>query len=413
MRKLFTTLPCRVLFISVNCKRNAKGYTTMMKRIFTSESVTEGHPDKVCDQISDGVLDALLAQDPMARVACETLAATGMVLVTGQITCDCYVDIAQVARRTLLNIGYDSPEAGFNGNTCAVLTAIDEQSKDIAMGVDAAYDDKSTGAGDQGMMFGFACDETKELMPAPIGYAHNLTRALSELRKDGTLPWLRPDGKSQVSVQYDDEGNPERIDTVVVSTQHAEEIDVHTLRQSVIETVIRPNLPKRLLDADTRFLVNPTGRFVLGGPAADTGLTGRKIIVDTYGGYAAHGGGAFSGKDPTKVDRSAAYMARYVAKNIVAAGLARKCQIELAYAIGVAKPVSVLVDTYGTGRISDEALSGLVARCFDLRPAAIIERLDLRRPIYQQTASYGHFGRSDLDLPWEKTDAVETLLKNA
>ena len=385
----------------------------MMKRIFTSESVTEGHPDKVCDQISDGVLDALLAQDPMARVACETLAATGMVLVTGQITCDCYVDIAQVARRTLLNIGYDSPEAGFNGNTCAVLTAIDEQSKDIAMGVDAAYDDKSTGAGDQGMMFGFACDETKELMPAPIGYARNLTRALSELRKDGTLPWLRPDGKSQVSVQYDDEGNPERIDTVVVSTQHAEEIDVQTLRQSVIETVIRPNLPKRLLDADTRFLVNPTGRFVLGGPAADTGLTGRKIIVDTYGGYAAHGGGAFSGKDPTKVDRSAAYMARYMAKNIVAAGLARKCQIELAYAIGVAKPVSVLVDTYGTGRISDEALSGLVARCFDLRPAAIIERLDLRRPIYQQTAAYGHFGRSDLDLPWEKTDAVETLLKNA
>ncbi len=385
----------------------------MMKRIFTSESVTEGHPDKVCDQISDGVLDALLEQDPMARVACETLAATGMVLVTGQITCNCYVDIAQVARRTLLNIGYDSPEAGFNGNTCAVLTAIDEQSKDIAMGVDAAYDDKSTGAGDQGMMFGFACDETKELMPAPIGYAHNLTRALSELRKNGTLPWLRPDGKSQVSVQYDDEGNPERIDTVVVSTQHAEEIDIHTLRESVIETVIRPNLPKRLLDADTKFLVNPTGRFVLGGPAADTGLTGRKIIVDTYGGYAAHGGGCFSGKDPTKVDRSAAYMARYVAKNIVAAGLARKCQIELAYAIGVAKPVSVLVDTYGTGRISDDAISGLVARCFDLRPAAIIERLDLRRPIYQQTAAYGHFGRTDLDLPWEKTDAVESLLKNA
>ena len=376
----------------------------MMKRIFTSESVTEGHPDKVCDQISDGVLDALLAQDPMARVACETLAATGMVLVTGQITCDCYVDIAQVARRTLLNIGYDSPEAGFNGNTCAVLTAIDEQSKDIAMGVDAAYDDKSTGAGDQGMMFGFACDETKELMPAPIGYAHNLTRALSELRKDGTLPWLRPDGKSQVSVQYDDEGNPERIDTVVVSTQHAEEIDVQTLRQSVIETVIRPNLPKRLLDADTRFLVNPTGRFVLGGPAADTGLTGRKIIVDTYGGYAAHGGGAFSGKDPTKVDRSAAYMARYIAKNLVAAGLARKCQIELAYAIGVAQPVSVLVDSYGTGRVPDAELSALVRRCFDLRPAAIIERLDLRRPIYQPTAAYGHFGRPDLDLPWERLD---------
>ena len=374
----------------------------MLKRIFTSESVTEGHPDKVCDQISDGVLDAILAQDPMARVACETVAATGMILVAGEITCDCYVDIAKVARKTLLDIGYDSAEAGFNGNSCAILTAIDEQSGDIAMGVNASYDDKSIGAGDQGMMFGFACDETKELMPAPIGYAHNLTRALSELRKNGTLPWLRPDGKSQVSVQYDDEGRPERIDTVVVSTQHADSIDIETLRRSVVENVIRPNLPKRLLDADTKFYVNPTGRFVLGGPAADTGLTGRKIIVDTYGGYAAHGGGCFSGKDPTKVDRSAAYMARWIAKNLVAAGLARKCQIELAYAIGVAQPVSVLVDTYGTGRLPDGQLSALVRERFDLRPAAIIERLDLRRPIYQPTASYGHFGRPDLDLPWER-----------
>ena len=377
----------------------------MLKRIFTSESVTEGHPDKVCDQISDGVLDAILAQDPTARVACETVTATGMVLVAGQITCDCFVDIAQIARRTLLDIGYNSPEMGFNGNTCAVLTAIDEQSKDIAMGVDASFDDKSIGAGDQGMMFGYACDETMELMPAPIGYAHNLTRALTALRKDGTLPWLRPDGKSQVSVQYDDEGRPERIDAVVVSTQHAESIDIDTLRQTVIDTVIRPNLPKRLLDADTKFYVNPTGRFVLGGPAADTGLTGRKIIVDTYGGYAAHGGGAFSGKDPTKVDRSAAYMARYIAKNIVAAGLARKCQLELAYAIGVAQPVSVLAETFGTGKLSDGELSALVRRSFDLRPAAIIERLNLRRPIYQPTAAYGHFGRMDLDLPWERTDA--------
>ena len=384
----------------------------MLKRIFTSESVTEGHPDKVCDQISDGVLDAILAKDPMARVACETVTATGMVLVAGQITCDCFVDIASIARRTLLNIGYDSPEAGFNGNTCAVLTTIDGQSKDIAMGVDASFDDKSIGAGDQGMMFGFACDETKELMPAPIGYAHNLTRALSELRKNGRLPWLRPDGKSQVSVQYDDEGRPERIDTVVVSTQHAEDIDIDTLRQAVIDTVIRPHLPKRLLDKDTRFYVNPTGRFVLGGPAADTGLTGRKIIVDTYGGYAAHGGGSFSGKDPTKVDRSAAYMARYIAKNIVAAGLARKCQIEVAYAIGVAHPVSVLVESFGTNKMTNAELSARVRRCFDLRPAAIIEKLDLRRPIYQPTAAYGHFGRPDLDLPWERLDAVE-LLQNA
>ena len=386
----------------------------MLKRIFTSESVTEGHPDKVCDQISDGVLDAILAQDPMARVACETLATTGMILVTGEITTDCYVDIARIARDTVNGIGYNSAEAGFNGNTCAVLTAIDEQSGDIAQGVNASFDDdKTNGAGDQGMMFGFACDETKELMPAPISYAHNLSKALSVLRKDGTLPWLRPDGKSQVSVQYDDEGNPERIDTVVVSTQHAEDIDIRTLREAVIETVIRPNLPKRLLDGDTKFYVNPTGRFVLGGPAADVGLTGRKIIVDTYGGYAAHGGGAFSGKDPTKVDRSAAYMARYIAKNVVAAGLARRCQIELAYAIGVAQPVSVLVDSFGTGRLSDGALSELVRRCFDLRPAAIIETLNLRRPIYQPTAAYGHFGRTDLNLPWEQTNAVDKLLSLA
>ena len=386
----------------------------MLKRIFTSESVTEGHPDKVCDQISDGVLDAILSRDPMARVACETLATTGMVLVTGEISTNCYVDIARIARETLNRIGYNSPEAGFNGNTCAVLTTIHEQSADIAMGVNNSYDDDSTnGAGDQGMMFGFACDETKELMPAPISYAHNLSKALSVLRKDGTLPWLRPDGKSQVSVQYDDEGNPERIDTVVVSTQHAEDIDIRTLREAIIETVIRPNLPKRLLDGDTKFYVNPTGRFVLGGPAADVGLTGRKIIVDTYGGYAAHGGGAFSGKDPTKVDRSAAYMARYIAKNVVAAGLARKCQIELAYAIGVAQPVSVLVDSFGTGRLSDGALSELVRRCFDLRPAAIIETLNLRRPIYQPTAAYGHFGRTDLNLPWEQTNAVDKLLSLA
>ena len=378
----------------------------MLKRIFTSESVTEGHPDKVCDQISDGVLDAILAQDPMARVACETVTTTGMVLVTGEISTDCYVDIARVARDTLNNIGYNSPEAGFNGNTCAILTAIDEQSGDIARGVNASFDDdKTTGAGDQGMMFGYACDETEELMPAPISYAHNLSRALSVLRKDGTLPWLRPDGKSQVSVQYDDEGNPERIDTVVVSTQHAESIDIDSLREQIISTVIRPNLPKRLLDEKTKFFVNPTGRFVVGGPAADTGLTGRKIIVDTYGGYACHGGGAFSGKDPTKVDRSAAYMARFIAKNFVAAGLTRKCQIELAYAIGVAQPVSVLVDSFGTGKLSDVELSALVRHCFDLRPAAIIERLNLRRPIYQATAAYGHFGRSDLDLPWEQIDS--------
>ncbi len=382
----------------------------MQKRIFTSESVTEGHPDKVCDQISDGVLDAILAQDPTARVACECAATTGMVVVMGEISTHCYVDIPHVARETLCKIGYDSPAAGFDGHTCAVLTAIDEQSGDIAMGVNSSYDEADTlGAGDQGMMFGFACDETKELMPAPISFAHNLTKALTAARKSGRLPWLRPDGKSQVSVEYAPDGSVSRIDNVVISTQHSADIAIETLREAVIEEIIRPNLPSRLLDDSTKYYVNPTGRFVIGGPVGDTGLTGRKIIVDTYGGYAAHGGGAFSGKDPTKVDRSAAYMARYVAKNIVAAGLAKKCQIELAYAIGVAHPVSVLVDTYGTGVVSDPELAELVRRCFDLRPAAIIKALDLRRPIYRQTAAYGHFGRTDLDLPWEKTDAVERL----
>ncbi len=384
------------------------------KRIFTSESVTEGHPDKICDQISDGVLDAILEKDPQARVACECATTTGLVLVMGEITTDCYVDIAGIARDTIVRIGYDSAEYGFDGRSCAVLTAIGKQSEDIAMGVDNSYDEaEQTGAGDQGMMFGFACNETKELMPAPISYAHNLTRALTAARKDGRLPWLRPDGKSQVSVQYAADGSVERIDTVVVSTQHAAEIAISELREAVIEEVIKPNLPSRLMDKATRFLVNPTGRFVIGGPAGDSGLTGRKIIVDTYGGYAAHGGGAFSGKDPTKVDRSAAYMARYIAKNIVAAGLASRCQLELAYAIGVAQPVSVLVDTYGTGKLSDGALSELVRKCFDLRPAAIIRTLDLRRPIYQQVAAYGHFGRPELDLPWERIDRVDDLLKNA
>ena len=375
------------------------------KRIFTSESVTEGHPDKICDQISDGVLDAILAQDPQARVACECATTTGLVLVMGEITTSCYVDIAGIARNTITRIGYDNAECGFDGRSCSVLTAIDKQSADIAMGVDVSYDDAAqTGAGDQGMMFGFACNETKELMPAPISYAHNLTRALTAERKSGKLPWLRPDGKSQVSVQYAEDGSVERIDTVVVSTQHSADVSISELREAVIEEVIKPNLPSRLLDANTRFLVNPTGRFVIGGP---------KIIVDTYGGYAAHGGGAFSGKDPTKVDRSAAYMARYIAKNIVAAGLASKCQLELAYAIGVAEPVSVLVDTFGTGKLSDWHLGELVRKCFDLRPASIIQTLDLRRPIYQQVAAYGHFGRPELDLPWEKLDRVEQLQKNA
>ena len=384
------------------------------KRIFTSESVTEGHPDKVCDMVSDGVLDAILAQDANARVACECATTTGMMVVMGEITTSAQVDIAAIARDTICRIGYDNAAAGFDGHSCAVLTAIDKQSADIAMGVNSSFDEEGqTGAGDQGMMFGFACKETKELMPAPISYAHNLTKALTAARKSGELTWLRPDGKSQVSVQYGENGEPERIDTVVVSTQHAPEIEIEDLRMQVIEHIIQPNLPARLLDKDTKYYVNPTGRFVIGGPVGDSGLTGRKIIVDTYGGYAAHGGGAFSGKDPTKVDRSAAYMARYIAKNIVAAGLADKCQLELAYAIGVSQPVSVLTETFGTGKISDAALSRLVRDCFDLRPASIIRQLDLCRPIYQQTAAYGHFGRPELDLPWEKTDRIDDLLAKA
>ena len=392
----------------------------MAHHLFTSESVTEGHPDKICDQISDAILDAILAQDPNGRVACECTVTTGVVNVMGEITTDCYVDIPKVVRQTVREIGYDRAKYGFDCETCAVITNIDEQSADIALGVDQSLESKETGdsaldngAGDQGMMFGFACTQTKELMPAPIAYAHNLTKALTHARESGLLPWLHPDGKSQVSVEYGPDGLPARIDTVVVSTQHADSIAIDDLRRAVIETVIEPNLPSRLLDENTKYYVNPTGRFVIGGPAGDSGLTGRKIIVDTYGGYAAHGGGAFSGKDPTKVDRSGAYMARYIAKNLVAAGLADACQLQLAYAIGVAHPVSVLVETYGTGKLADDKLAQLVRECFDLRPAAIIKTLDLRRPIYRQTAGYGHFGRAELDLPWEKTDMVQTLLAKA
>ncbi len=386
----------------------------MIKRIFTSESVTEGHPDKVCDQISDSVLDAILEKDPYARVACECTATTGMVYVMGEITTHCYADIAKIARDTIRRIGYDDPACGFDYKSCAVLTAIDEQSPDIAMGVDHSYDDENDeGAGDQGMMFGFACTETPDLMPAPISFAHQLAHKLAEVRKTGELNWLRPDGKSQVTIGYDENGNVARIDTVVISAQHDPSISTPELREAIIDSVIRPTLPEKLLDRDTRFFVNPTGRFVVGGPVGDSGLTGRKIIVDTYGGYACHGGGAFSGKDPTKVDRSAAYMARHIAKNLVAAGFAKKCQLELAYAIGVAKPVSVTVDTFGTGKLPDERLSAIVQEVFDLRPAAIISYLDLRRPIYAQTAAYGHFGRPELDLPWERIDRVEDLLAKA
>lgn len=383
-----------------------------MHTLFTSESVTKGHPDKVCDQIADAILDALLAQDPMSHVACEVTAITDAVHIFGEITTTAKVNYEQIARDTIRKIGYTEPGHGFDADTCAITVDLHEQSPDINMGVSREIEEDA-GAGDQGMMFGFACSETPELMPAPITYAQQLAMKLSAVRKSGELDWLRPDGKSQVSVQYGEDGSVERIDTVVVSTQHADSVPIKDLREAVIERVIRPTLPARLIDGDTKFYVNPTGRFVVGGPAADSGLTGRKIIVDTYGGYAAHGGGAFSGKDPTKVDRSAAYMARYVAKNLVAAGLAAKCQIELAYAIGVAHPVSVLVDTFGTGRLSDARLSELVSECFDLRPAAIIRSLDLRRPIYQQVAAYGHFGRADLDLPWEKTDAVERILARA
>lgn len=389
----------------------------MIKRLFSSESVTEGHPDKICDQISDGILDAILAQDPQARVACETAVTTGLVLVMGEISTKCYVDIPKIARETIRAIGYDRAKFGFDCDTCAVLTALDEQSPDIAMGVDVSMEAKNgaedselaIGAGDQGMMFGYACDDTPELMPMPISLAHRLTRRLSEVRKEGILPYLRPDGKSQVTVEYDEQDHPVRVDTVVISSQHGEEVKLETLREDIIREVIMPVIPKEMLDENTRFLINPTGRFVIGGPQGDSGLTGRKIIVDTYGGYASHGGGAFSGKDPTKVDRSAAYAARYVAKNIVAAGLAKKCEIELAYAIGVAEPVSIHVDTHGTGKIEDEKLAELIQENFDLRPAGIIKELDLRRPIYKQTAAYGHFGRTDLDLPWERTDKAEIL----
>ena len=375
-----------------------------MRQFFTSESVTEGHPDKICDQISDAVLDSIIEKDPTARVACETIVTTGMALVMGEITTSCYADIPKIARGVIREIGYDRAKFGFDCDTCAVLTAIDEQSPDISMGVDR------DGAGDQGMMFGYACNETPTLMPMPIYYAHLLAKRLTEVRKNGTLDFLRPDGKTQVTVEYDD-GKPVRIDTVLISTQHSEKVGQAEIKEALIENVIKPVIPADMMDKDTKVLVNPTGKFVVGGPQGDSGLTGRKIIVDTYGGYARHGGGAFSGKDPTKVDRSAAYAARYVAKNVVAAGLAKKCEVQIAYAIGVARPVSVLVDTFGTSSYGEAKIAEAVNRCFDLRPAAIIEMLDLRRPIYKQLSAYGHLGREDLGVTWEKTDRAELLKK--
>lgn len=391
----------------------------MDRRLFTSESVTEGHPDKMCDQISDAILDALLEQDPMSRVACETATTTGLVLVMGEITTNAYVDIQKIVRDTVREIGYTRGKYGFDADTCGVITAIDEQSTDIAMGVNKALEAKENqmtddeieaiGAGDQGMMFGYATNETEEYMPYPIALAQKLALQLTKVRKDGTLTYLRPDGKTQVTVEYDENGKPSRLDAVVLSTQHDPEVSQEQIHEDIRKYVFDPILPKEMVDANTKFFINPTGRFVIGGPHGDSGLTGRKIIVDTYGGYARHGGGAFSGKDCTKVDRSAAYAARYVAKNIVAAGLADKCEIQLSYAIGVARPTSIMIDTFGTGRLSDEKLTEIVREHFDLRPAGIIKMLDLRRPIYKQTAAYGHFGRSDLDLPWEKLDKAEML----
>ena len=390
----------------------------MSKILFTSESVTEGHPDKICDQISDSILDALLAQDPMSRVACETAITTGLVLVMGEITTTAQVDFQNIIRETINEIGYDDSAKGFDGSTCGVMVALDKQSADIAMGVDKALEAKLTdseidaiGAGDQGMMFGYATNETEEYMPYPIHLAHLLTRQLTKVRKDGTLPYLRPDGKSQVTVEYDKEGKPIRIDAVVISSQHNEETSWEQIQKDIRNYVIDPILPAELLDSDTKIYINPTGRFVIGGPNGDSGLTGRKIIVDTYGGWARHGGGAFSGKDPTKVDRSAAYAARYVAKNLVAAGLCDKAEIQLSYAIGVAEPTSIRIDTFGTGKLPEDKLTDIISQNFDLRPAGIIQMLDLRRPIYKGTAAYGHFGRSDLDLPWEKTDKVDILKK--
>ena len=388
----------------------------MSKYLFTSESVTEGHPDKICDQISDAILDALLEQDPMSRVACETVTTTGVVMCMGEITTKAIIDIPQIVRDTVVGIGYDRAKYGFDGHTCSVLTTIDKQSPDIAMGVDNALEGRAenafdTGAGDQGIMFGFACDETPELMPMPISLAHKLALKLTEVRKNGTLPYLRPDGKTQVTVEYDENGKPARLDAVVLSTQHDPDVTQEQIHEDIKKHVFDAILPQELVDENTKFFVNPTGRFVIGGPHGDSGLTGRKIIVDTYGGYARHGGGAFSGKDCTKVDRSAAYAARYAAKNIVAAGLADKCEIQLSYAIGVAQPTSVMVDTFGTGKLSDEKITEIVRENFDLRPAGIIKMLDLRRPIYKQTAAYGHFGRNDLDLPWEKLDKVDALKK--
>ncbi|MEC1720557.1 methionine adenosyltransferase [Schinkia azotoformans] len=396
---------------------------TKNRRLFTSESVTEGHPDKICDQISDAILDEILKNDPNARVAAETTVTTGLVLVAGEITTSTYVDIPKIVRETVDGIGYNRAKYGFDAETCAVLTSIDEQSPDIAMGVDKALEARegkmsdeeieAIGAGDQGLMFGFACNETPELMPLPISLAHKLSRRLAEVRKNETLSYLRPDGKTQVTVEYDENDKPVRIDAIVVSTQHNPEVSLEQIQKDIREFVINPIVPKELIDEKTKYFINPTGRFVIGGPQGDAGLTGRKIIVDTYGGYARHGGGAFSGKDPTKVDRSAAYAARYVAKNIVAAGLAEKCEVQLAYAIGVAQPVSIAVDTFGTGKVSEEKLVEVVRNNFDLRPAGIIKMLDLRRPIYKETAAYGHFGRIDLDVPWEKTDKAERLQKEA